>query len=157
MTSIKVKSPKNEFIFTKSKCENDAIRISKKNLVYWYVFDEYNILLIESLQGGPPSVSWGNGHITGICEMDQILWPSMHNIKYPGNLAWIVNIHLVALPFPPSSVNYAQVFVKALSKQGPNFLPLRQQKEQHQNMTKWEDKDGCEAAVVLLYLKRSKN
>ena len=50
--------------------------------------------------------------------MHQILWRSMVDMNCPTNLTWVVNVHLVALPFPPWLVDCAQVVVEALSKQG---------------------------------------
>ena len=53
-----------------------------------------------------------------VCETHQRLWGSLHNIRCPINVIWIINVNLAALRLSPWFVNWRQVVVEALSKQG---------------------------------------
>ena len=64
---------------------------------------------------GGVAVSWA----MPVCETHQRLWRSLHDMKCPTNVRWIVNVYLAALRLSLWSVNWRQVVVDALSKQGP--------------------------------------
>ena len=67
----------------------------------------------------------------------------MHDMKCPINLMWVVNIHLATLPVPLWFVNLRPVVVEPFPHMA-QVLPLRQQEERNQDVTKWEAKDGSE-------------
>ena len=67
---------------------------------------------IRHQHSGGVAVLWAiPGH-----EMHQSLWHSLHDMKCPINVIWIINFCLATLPLSPWFVNWCHIVIDAISK-----------------------------------------